>query len=437
MAVLLALSTQNNNLKQQVSALAAQVQVLVTQTSSGFAETNFTMSQVRASVSSLEQKVGMAQTPNPIPHPPRNPQPAQPPARRQTTAPPANNPASQGQAQPRPSFANVAARAGATPVVDATPPKPQPLPTAQRRFFATRKVPKAFSDAPLLAGRLPVLVAKCLTALSCQAPLAFTATVNKVGTVSLTANEFTSAEVYVPYFDKLTAFLNDELALSSDGPLETFQLAPSGVDVAIHAIPLSLLSEVLEDDQALTQMFTDALSFSANVTPLQVRLLTPDAQKREGKTATTVVVTLSPDHARSLGSTVRLFSRARRVQILRTATATTHCTKCFGLGHHQTVCKQKHDTCPLCAKDHTHKAHKCFRKNEECPRGGHLRAVTGCCDVTPLLCINCKGAHAAFDPTCPKKLAAEEAVMKKLKEKAEAGVHRTHRRAGSNVEMHG
>src|SRR5437588_4284437 len=163
----------------------------------------------------------------------------------------------------------------------------------------------------------------------------------------------------------------------------------------------------------------------------------PDAQKREGKTATTVVVTLSPDHARSLGSTVRLFSRARHVQILRTATATTHCTKCFGLGHHQTVCKQKHDTCPLCAKDHTHKAHKCFRKNKECPRGGHLRAVTGCCDVTPLLCINCKGAHAAFDPICPKKLAAEEAVMKKLKEKAEAGVHRTHRRAGSNVEMHG
>src|SRR5205085_8238472 len=131
-------------------------------------------------------------------------------------------------------------------VVDATPPKPEPLPTAQRRFFATRKVPKAFNDVPLLAGHLPVLVAKCLTALSCQAPLAFTATVNKVGTVSLMANEFTSADVYAPYSDKLTAFLNNELALSSDGLLETFQLAPSGVDVAIHAIPLSLLSEVQE-----------------------------------------------------------------------------------------------------------------------------------------------------------------------------------------------
>src|SRR5205085_6696305 len=39
LAVLLALSTQNNNLKQQVSALAVQVQVLVTQASSIFAET--------------------------------------------------------------------------------------------------------------------------------------------------------------------------------------------------------------------------------------------------------------------------------------------------------------------------------------------------------------------------------------------------------------
>src|SRR5205085_9259718 len=139
----------------------------------------------------------------------------------------------------------------------------------------------------------------------------------------------------------------------------------------------SLLSEVLEDDQALTQMFTDALSFSANVTPLQVRLLTPDVQKREGKMATTVVVTLSSDHAQSLGHSVRLFSRARRLQILHTATATTHCTKCFRLRHHQAVCKQKHDTCPLCAKDHTHQAHRCLRKNEECPRGGHLKAVTG------------------------------------------------------------
>src|SRR5437588_11078022 len=149
LAVLLALSTQNNNLKQQVSALAAQVQVLVTQTSSVFAETNFMMSQVRASVSSLEQKVGMAQTPNPVPHPPRNPQPAPPPARRQTTAPPANNPASQGQAQPRPSFANVAARAGSTPLVDATPPKPQPLPTAQPLSFSPCKVPKGLRHPPL------------------------------------------------------------------------------------------------------------------------------------------------------------------------------------------------------------------------------------------------------------------------------------------------
>src|SRR5437588_12181637 len=113
----------------------------------------------------------MAQTLNPIPHPPRNPEPAQPPARHQTTAPSANTPASEGQAQPCPSFANVAARAGAAPVVDATPHKPQPLPTAQRRFFTTREVPKAFNNALLLAGCLPVLVAKCLAALSCPPPL--------------------------------------------------------------------------------------------------------------------------------------------------------------------------------------------------------------------------------------------------------------------------
>src|SRR5205085_807855 len=113
-------------------------------------------------------------------------------------------------------------RASAGPVVDAIPSKPQPLPTAQCQFFATRKVSKAFNDAPLLAGPLPVLVTKCLISLSCQAPIEFTTTINKVGTISLTANEFMSADVYAPYFYKLTAFLNDELALSSDSPLETF-----------------------------------------------------------------------------------------------------------------------------------------------------------------------------------------------------------------------
>ena len=448
-----AVGLQNDTLTQQLAALSTQVQGVVPATTeahltaitsriqlhgdnfkSFVAENNAALSHVRSSVSALEQKVGMAQTPNfTTPSQPQNAKPAQPPARRQATNNPASGPSNQGQ--PRPSFAAVEAKNSTAPVGDDTPKKPQPLPTSQRRFFATRKTPTAFPNSALLAGRLPMLIAKCLTSLQCGAPLSFTATANKASTISLTANKFSSAELYSPFFDKLTDFLNKELKLD-ENPLETFQLAPSGVDGAIHAIPLDLLQDfgALEDEKILFTVMSEALSAARQISPRQVRLLTPDPSKRQGKTATSVVVTLSPQHVDILGHSVRLFSGAHCVSVLNTATATAHCKNCFALGHHHSVCKQKHPTCPLCSKDHTHSAHRCFRKGEPCPRGGHERPVTGCCELTPLSCTNCKGPHVAFDKTCPKKLEVEQNLLDKLKRKAADGVRRTHRRTHSTME---
>ena len=444
---------QNDTLTQQLAAPSTQVQGVAPATTEAHlaaitsriqlqgdnfksfaAENNAALSHIRSSVSALEQRVGMAQTPNPVnPAQPQNAKSAQPPARRQATNNPASGPSNQGP--PRPSFAAVAARNSTAPVGDATPKKPQPLSTAQRRFFATRKIPLAFPDSALLVGRLPLLVARCLTSLQCGAPLSFTATANKAGTISLTANEFSSAELYFPFFEKLTEFLNEELKLNKK-PLETFQLAPSGVDCAIHTIPLNLLEDfgALDDEKILFKVMSEALSNARQISPRQVRLLTPDPTKRQGKTATSVVVTLSPQHAAILGDTVRLFSAGHGVSVLNTATATAHCKNCFALGHHHSVCKQKHATCPLCAKDHTHSAHRYLRKGEPCPKGGHERPITGCCELTPLSCINCKGQHAAFDKSCPKKLEAEQALLDKLKRKAADGVRRTHRRTHSTME---
>ena len=106
-----------------------------------------------------------------------------------------------------------------------------------------------------------MLVARCLTSLQCGAPLSFTATANKAGTISLTANKFSSAELYVSFFEKLTEFLNVKLKLH-ENPLETFQLAPSGVDCAIHAIPLDLLEDfgTLDDEKILFKVMSEALS---------------------------------------------------------------------------------------------------------------------------------------------------------------------------------
>ena len=448
-----AIGRQSESLTQQVAALSTQVQGIAPAATeanltaitsriqlhgenfkSFAAENNAALSHVRSSVSALEQRVGMAQTPNPAnPAQSLNAKPAQPPARRQATNNPASGPSSQGQ--PRPSFAAVVARNSTAPVGDATPRKPQPLPTAQRRFFATRKIPTPFPDSALLVGRLPMLVGRCLTSLRYGAPLSFTATSNKAGTISLTSKEFSSAELYLPFFEKMTEFLNEELKLHED-PLETFQLAPSGVDCAIHAIPLDLLEDfgALEDEKILFKIMSKALSNARQISPRQVRLLTPDHVKRQGKTATSVVVTLTPQHATISGDSVQLFSAGYLVSILNTTTATSHCKNCLALGHHHTVCKQKHATCPVCAEDHTHTAHRCLRKGEPCPKGGHERPVTGCCELTPLSCINCKGPHAAFDNSCPKKLEEEQALLEKLKRKAADGVLRTHRRSHSTME---
>ena len=87
------------------------------------AENNAALSHVRSSISALEQRVGMAQTLNPVnPAQPQNAKPAQPPARRQVTNNPASGPSNLGQ--PRPSFAAVAARNSTAPIGDTTPKKP-------------------------------------------------------------------------------------------------------------------------------------------------------------------------------------------------------------------------------------------------------------------------------------------------------------------------
>jgi hypothetical protein len=87
----------------------------------------------------------------------------------------------------------------------------------------------------------------------------------------------------------------------------------------------------------------------------------------------------------------------------------------------------------FCGQDHTHSQHRCTRTDGPCPKDGHLRAVAGCCSATPLYCTNCKGRHAAFDPTCPVKVAAEADLLKKLQSKAASGVRRTHRRNASDI----
>ena len=92
-----------------------------------------------------------------------------------------------------------------------------------------------------------MLVARWLTSLQCGAPLSFTATANKADTISLTANECSSAEQYFPFLEKLTEFLNAELKLhenhqekiltSGGNPLHLGDPASSHAFVTTHILP--------------------------------------------------------------------------------------------------------------------------------------------------------------------------------------------------------
>ena len=67
MAVTISLAAQNTLLAQKVHSLTVQLELFVNQTSGLFAKVNSTLSHVPASVASLDQTVGMAQTPNNAP----------------------------------------------------------------------------------------------------------------------------------------------------------------------------------------------------------------------------------------------------------------------------------------------------------------------------------------------------------------------------------
>ena len=99
---LTALSTQVQGVapaatQAHLTAITSRIQLHGDNFKSFAAKNNASLSHVRSSVSDLEQRVGMAQTPNfPNPAQLQNAKPAQPPARRQATNNPASGPSNQG-----------------------------------------------------------------------------------------------------------------------------------------------------------------------------------------------------------------------------------------------------------------------------------------------------------------------------------------------------
>jgi len=200
--------------------------------------------------------------------------------------------------------------ASASNSVPATQP-PKSLPTAERRFYAPRSSPSEHQQASLIASTFPEIAARVLRDANCVLPLAVTIKVNDRGSVTLLVTDpATPAAAFAPYFDPLSAQLNKSFPLG-ESPWLPFRLAPNEAQLAIHSLPIAFLPE---DPDELFPCLAESILNSKDIRILAARYLNPVASSRQGKSATSVVVSVHPGEVPAMGSSIRLFSRSRMVE---------------------------------------------------------------------------------------------------------------------------
>jgi hypothetical protein len=292
------------------------------------------------------------------------------------------------------SAAQVAASSSAAPESKG----PAPLPLADRRFFSPRTNPSPHADALRIAATAPDIAASVLREANCPLPLAFTATVNDRGSLTLLAkNLYTPATEYSPYYEALSNRFNQAFPIG-DNPFRPFRPAPNEVHLIIHGLPTQFLPPV---SQELTASLLPSIRNSADVTIFTARFLQPDPLKRATKQTTSVVVTVPPADVDRIGNRIYLFSKVRNVERAHSSNRFMQCKKCWQHGHSAPACKSERNICPLCANNHPRSAHRC--PNPTCPKEGNKKAVPACCPASVLRCPNCSGPHTATDRSCPSK----------------------------------
>jgi len=189
---------------------------------------------------------------------------------------------------------------------------PPSLPCAQQRFFASRLSSVPHPHAPAIAATFPDIAAHILHESNCLPSLSFSASVNIRGAISLTVTDkATPAAPYTPYFDSLTRALNQSFPVG-ENPWALFILAPTTVLLAIHTLPLRFLPQ---DEEELFPYLRQAI-LNNKATPIpSARSLNPSRDSRATKQATSVVVTVDPQHVAALPSGVVILSQKRKVQL--------------------------------------------------------------------------------------------------------------------------
>ena len=135
--------------------------------------------------------------------------------------------------------------------------------------------------------------------------------VNDRGSVTLLVTDpATPAAAFAPYFDLLAGQLNKSF-LVGDSPWLPFRLAPKEARLAIHSLLIAFLPE---DPSDLFPCLAESILNSKNIRILAARYLNPNTQSREGKSGTSVIVSVHPGDVPAMGSSIRLFSRSPTIE---------------------------------------------------------------------------------------------------------------------------
>jgi len=272
---------------------------------------------------------------------------------------------------------------------------PPQLPATQSRFVARCSSPTLLNNSFIMTATLPHIIAAVLKEANCSLPLSLTASVNRNGAVTLTANPYTPSSAYSPFFDVMTNKLNETFPVG-DNSLQVFRETPTSVEHLIHNPPVSILPHEPTD---LFSSLIESISNAIDVPIFGARFLHSDPAKRAKKRTTSVVVAVDPLHFSRFGESIRPFSRARKLAAAYSASKSTQCTKCWRFGHSAPPCNEESQACLICTHFHQWSAHRCA--NQSCPKGAFDKSVVGCSNASPPLCIKCGGQHASFDGTCP------------------------------------
>jgi len=202
---------------------------------------------------------------------------------------------------------------------------------------------------------LPDIMAAVLKEANSSLPLSLTASVNRNGAVTLTANPYIPSTAYSPFFDAMIKKLNHSFPVGNN-PFLVFREAPTSVEVLIHNLPLSILPDKPAD---LFPSLLESIGNGIEVPIFGARFLQSDPAKRAEKRTTSVDVTVNPLHVARFGKSIRLFSRARTVAPACSTSKSTQCRKCWRFGHSAPLCKEEAQACPICTLLHHRSANRC------------------------------------------------------------------------------